>query len=262
DSAPTSPNQPPQADAGPDLTVNVGDLVTLDGSNSSDPDDGIAGYLWKQVDGPQVKLNNPPPERPTFIAPQVSEGKAALTFELTVTDSAGQPATDTAVVTVLAVGDPTEPEQPSLDGVLARIRTLLGDPDIPEEVRQRLERVKNQLERASAYWQNDRSERALRIVTRCAKNLRIAAKMTRGVPQLQEELSAIIVDLKNIVRAPAEAPAPVREDDSDENSSIDGDDDEEDGKDSDDHEDDEDDERSERNAGNAWRSYLSGFFRR
>ena len=262
DSAPTSPNQPPQADAGPDLTVNVGDLVTLDGSNSSDPDDGIAGYLWKQVDGPQVKLNNPPPERPTFIAPQVSEGKAALTFELTVTDSAGQPATDTAVVTVLAVGDPTEPEQPSLDGVLARIRTLLGDPDIPEEVRQRLERVKNQLERASAYWQNDRSERALRIVTRCAKNLRIAAKMTRGVPQLQEELSAIIVDLKNMVRAPAEAPAPVRENDSDENSSIDGDDDEEDGKDSDDHEDDEDDERSERNAGNAWRSYLSGFFRR
>ena len=261
-----SVNAAPVADAGLDQTVSSGDSVTLDGSKSSDPDGGISGYLWKQIDGPQVKLNNPPPERPTFIAPQVSEGKAALTFELTVTDSAGQPASDTAVVTVLAVGDPTEPEQPSvepsIDGVLARIRTLLDDPGIPEEVRQRLERVKNQLERASGYWQNDRSDRALRIVTRCAKNLRIAAKMTKGVPQLQEELSAIIIDLKNMVRAPAEAPAPLREDDSDENSSRIGDDDEGGGKDSDDHEDDEDDERSERNVRNAWRSYLSEFFRR
>lgn len=259
---PDSPNQPPQADAGPDVTVNAGDLVTLDGSNSSDPDDGIAGYLWKQIDGPQVVLNNPPPEKPTFIAPQVPEGRADLTFELTVTDSAGQPASDTCVVTVLSEVNPSDPGQPptesSIDGVLARIRLLLEDPGMPEAVRERLERVESWLERASGYWQNGRSERALRIVKRCAKNLRIAAKMTNGAPELQETLSAIMVDLKNRALSRPAAAAPNREDRSVEDSSMHGDDHEAE----DENEDDDDDERSERNARTSWRSYLSGFFRR
>jgi len=36
------PNEPPVADAGPNQTVNEGATVMLNGSNSSDPDDGIA----------------------------------------------------------------------------------------------------------------------------------------------------------------------------------------------------------------------------
>ena len=42
-------NLPPTADAGVDQTVNEGDTVTLDGSNSSDSDGTIAAYLWEQT---------------------------------------------------------------------------------------------------------------------------------------------------------------------------------------------------------------------
>ena len=56
----TSPNdQPPIADAGPDQTVDESQLVTLNGSNSTDPDDGIASYHWVQIIGPQVSLSDP-----------------------------------------------------------------------------------------------------------------------------------------------------------------------------------------------------------
>ncbi|MGB6012377.1 MAG: PKD domain-containing protein, partial [Desulfobacterales bacterium] len=41
-------NQPPMANAGPDQTVDEGQLVNLNGSNSTDPDDGIASYHWVQ----------------------------------------------------------------------------------------------------------------------------------------------------------------------------------------------------------------------
>ncbi len=47
-------NDPPTADAGPDQTVLEKSTVTLDGSNSSDPDDGIESYLWKQIAGQSV----------------------------------------------------------------------------------------------------------------------------------------------------------------------------------------------------------------
>jgi len=61
----------PTADAGPDQTVNEGDTVTLDGSNSSDLDDGIASYLWDQTGGTPVPLSDPTAVQPTFTAPDV-----------------------------------------------------------------------------------------------------------------------------------------------------------------------------------------------
>ena len=47
----TLPNVPPNANAGADMTINLGDTAILDGSASSDPDQGPQplGYLWSFV---------------------------------------------------------------------------------------------------------------------------------------------------------------------------------------------------------------------
>jgi len=89
-------NNPPTADAGPDQTVDEGDIVTLDGSNSSDPDDGISSYLWTRTDGPSINLSDPASSKPSFTA--TSGG--TLQFELKVTDKGGLFSTDTVIITV------------------------------------------------------------------------------------------------------------------------------------------------------------------
>jgi hypothetical protein len=106
----TGKNEPPIADAGPDQTVGEESLVTLDGSNSSDPE-GPKGksllYQWKQTAGmPSVTLSNPQSVQPMFTAPNVSSGGASLRFELTVTDSGGLQSTDTTIVNVTGDNDP------------------------------------------------------------------------------------------------------------------------------------------------------------
>jgi hypothetical protein len=96
----TNSNLPPVADAGQDQTVNEWVVVTLDGSGSSDPDDGIASYLWQQTGGPSVNLSNNTDFQPTFTAPDVGAGGESLTFELTVTDNGGLKSTDVSIVNV------------------------------------------------------------------------------------------------------------------------------------------------------------------
>jgi hypothetical protein len=91
---------PPVADAGPDQTVDEGVTVTLDGSNSSDPDNDISSYQWNQTGGLSVSLSNSSAARPTFTAPNVGSGGESLTFQLTVTDSGGLQSTDTCIVNV------------------------------------------------------------------------------------------------------------------------------------------------------------------
>ena len=48
----------PTANAGIDQVVSEGDLVTLDGSNSSDSDGEIIAYVWEQISGPIVSLSD------------------------------------------------------------------------------------------------------------------------------------------------------------------------------------------------------------
>jgi hypothetical protein len=101
----TGDNDQPTADAGPDQAKEEETKVTLNGSNSSDPDDGIKSYRWRQKEGPPVTLSNPQAKKPTFKAPNII-GSKSLTFELTVTDFGGLKDTDTTVVNVTGDNDP------------------------------------------------------------------------------------------------------------------------------------------------------------
>lgn len=93
-------NMPPVASAGTDQTLSEGETVVLNGVVSTDPDDGIASYRWRQVLGPQVVLSNPDSPSPSFLSPDVGPDGATLTFELTVTDNGGLQDTDSCGVTV------------------------------------------------------------------------------------------------------------------------------------------------------------------
>jgi subtilisin family serine protease len=99
------PNQPPTADAGPDMTVRSRDKVIL-ASRSLDPDGVIAALHWRQVSGTPVTITNPDPDPRTgsasFTAPNVKPGtQLLLEFELTATDNDGASASDRAIVTVV-----------------------------------------------------------------------------------------------------------------------------------------------------------------
>ena len=102
------PNQPPTADAGPDQTVSEGQAVLLNGSNSTDPDDGIASYHWVQIGEPVINLSNPDVSQPTFTAPDMGSEGAALTFELTVKDHNGNQGKDVCTVNVTWQNEPPQ----------------------------------------------------------------------------------------------------------------------------------------------------------
>ncbi len=92
-------NDPPNANAGSNQTVNTGTKVTLDGSRSSDPDKGDKlSYKWSQSHGTQVTLSSVSASQPSFTAPSSAQ---TLRFELTVTDSYGESAKDSVTITVI-----------------------------------------------------------------------------------------------------------------------------------------------------------------
>ena len=78
-------NTSPVANAGQIQTVPVGILVTLNGTQSSDPDGDTLTYSWTQTAGPVVIITNPNSVLPTFTSPSVVSN-TVLTFKLVVSD--------------------------------------------------------------------------------------------------------------------------------------------------------------------------------
>lgn len=97
----TPGNNAPTAVAGADQTgVEPYEIVTLNGSASTDSDGTIIDYVWVQVGGsPTVDLEGSGHSR-TFAAPATING-TSLEFELTVTDDEAATDTDTCTVEIL-----------------------------------------------------------------------------------------------------------------------------------------------------------------
>lgn len=96
--APPEPGTPPVANAGPDTSVNGGDLVTLDGSKSTGQ---YIQYSWVQIAGEPVTLVNAKSVHPTFVAPDVAIGETKeLVFTLTVNNAFGKDAASVHIFVV------------------------------------------------------------------------------------------------------------------------------------------------------------------
>ena len=93
-------NEPPLAEAGPDQTVTEGETVLLDGSASTDSDDGIVSYQWTQAEGIPAVIDDPAAVQPHFSAPEVAYDGEPLIFQLTVTDKSGLKSSDKCNVSV------------------------------------------------------------------------------------------------------------------------------------------------------------------
>lgn len=91
-------NQPPVANAGADISMNLPtNSTTLNGSASTDADGSIAGWLWTKLTGPAnytLGANN-------IASPALSDLElGTYTFELVVTDNEGATGKDTVTVIV------------------------------------------------------------------------------------------------------------------------------------------------------------------
>ena len=92
-----SGNIAPLADAGVDRTVEVGDLVTLDASGSSDLNGDSLAFLWSFVAIPatsSVSLSNPSSSAPSFVPDAAGDYVVALV----VIDASLQSVADTVTI--------------------------------------------------------------------------------------------------------------------------------------------------------------------
>jgi hypothetical protein len=95
-------NHAPRANAGPDVTVNENQEVTLNAGRSSDVDGGEVSFLWTQISPgkPKVDLKDSDSKKTSFVAPEIDTKSLVLTFSVTVQDVNGGKDIDTVKVKV------------------------------------------------------------------------------------------------------------------------------------------------------------------
>ncbi len=102
-------NQAPIAISPTNVSAIGNNTITLNGSDSNDPDGSIVSYSWIQISGsPSVTISTPNQSNATFTAPNIN---TELVFELTVTDNYG--ATDADLLTVNIQEDTPQPPEPT-----------------------------------------------------------------------------------------------------------------------------------------------------
>lgn len=107
-------NNAPIADAGTNMKVKVGTMVTLDASASTDPDGDILTYRWEQVSGATVELTGFNTMKPSFT-PTVT---GVLEFKVIVSDGQAS-AEDSVQITVDSINH--VPVAEAGNGIIATI---------------------------------------------------------------------------------------------------------------------------------------------
>lgn len=101
------PETLPVADAGTDLSAEVGALVTLDGSESYDPQGRTLTYAWSVVDKPTASSVTSLTSADTVGASFTPDAKGVYVLNLVVNNGLARSSSD--AVTVTALGDDGEP---------------------------------------------------------------------------------------------------------------------------------------------------------
>lgn len=120
----TTINRAPAADAGPDQTAQVGALVTLNGSGSSDPDGNALTYAWafqSRPAGSLAALSGPTSVGPTFTI----DRPGTYVVRLVVNDGSVSSAPDTVVVSTVNSA-PVANAGPDQSALVTQIVTLNG----------------------------------------------------------------------------------------------------------------------------------------
>ena len=102
-----SANVPPTVDAGPDLGIPEGAIVSLNGT-ASDADGDILSYRWSHGPVLAVQFDDPSSPSTSFTAPQVN-ATTALTLTLAVSDG-NATTSDSLVLTISDIPDNHPPE--------------------------------------------------------------------------------------------------------------------------------------------------------
>ena len=99
--AQTAANKPPTAEAGANQSIASGGTATLDGSESSDPEEQTLTYAWTQTAAaPRASISDATAAETTVTVPAVS-ALTSLTFSLTVDDGITISPPDTVTITVV-----------------------------------------------------------------------------------------------------------------------------------------------------------------